>query len=332
MTKRLAVVLMLMLPVATAAQQTSGVSQQPERPKPEGSMVGYIDNAIVGTQLRIRFDAGYHAAFPDKAEFFYGKCGCYQDLTGPAGDPGAPGPEAVVTDLRFQELRLNAEFAAHKKISLLVELPLRWIQAKSFSPAAGSFPNQQGLGDILAGVKLGLVASEDRRHLTLQFRVQTPSGEASRGLGTGHTSIEPALLYYERLSPRFALESEFALWHPFGGSPGVASASDPDPRRFAGDILFYGVGPSYQLYKGDRVRFGPVLELAGWHILHGYQTVWSAPTPVGEKIDGTDIVNLKAGVRTSIGDRNSIYVGYGRALTDAVWYKDIVRVEYRRLF
>jgi hypothetical protein len=332
MTKRLAVVLMLTLPFAAAAQQTGGVSQPPERPKPEGSMVGYIDNAIVETQLRIRFDAGFHAAFPDKAEFFYAKCGCYQDVTGPAEDAEAPGPEPVVTDMRFQELRLNGEFAFHQKISLFVDLPLRWIQPQSFSPVASTFPGQSGLGDIAAGVKLGLIASEDRRHLTVQFRVETPSGDASRGLGTGHTSIEPALLYYERLSSRFALESEFALWHPIGGSPGVASASDPDPRGFAGDILFYGVGPSYQLYKGDRVRISPVLELAGWHILHGYQTAWSAPAPVGQKIDGTDIVNLKAGVRTAIGTRNSIYVGYGRALTDAVWYKDIVRVEYRRLF
>jgi len=323
---------MLTLPITAAAQQAGGVSRPPERPKPEGSMVGYIDNAIVETQVRIRFDSGFHTAFPDKAEFFYAKCGCYQDLAGPAGDTGAPGPEPGVTDLSFNELRLNGEFAVHKKMSLFVDLPLRWIQPRSFSPVGSTFPNQNGLGDILAGVKLGLAASEDRRHLTFQFRVQTPSGEASKGLGTGHTSLEPALLYYERLSPRFALESEFALWIPLGGSVGVASASDPDPKRFTGTILFYGVGPSYQLYKGDRVRFGPVLELAGWHVLHGYQTVWSAPVPLGEKIDGTDIVNLKAGVRTSLGPQNSIYVGYGRALTDAVWYKDIVRVEYRRLF
>jgi hypothetical protein len=27
--------------------------------------------------------------------------------------------------------------------------------------------------------------------------------------------------------------------------------------------------------------------------------------------------------------RSSIYVGYGHALTDATWYDDIVRLEYR---
>jgi hypothetical protein len=29
---------------------------------------------------------------------------------------------------------------------------------------------------------------------------------------------------------------------------------------------------------------------------------------------------------------SSLYVGYGRALTGAVWYKDILRVEYRLMF
>jgi hypothetical protein len=46
---------------------------------------------------------------------------------------------------------------------------------------------------------------------------------------------------------------------------------------------------------------------------------------------GTDIVNLKIGVRVGI-DRGSFYAGYGRALTDAAWYTDIVRFEYRYSF
>jgi len=29
---------------------------------------------------------------------------------------------------------------------------------------------------------------------------------------------------------------------------------------------------------------------------------------------------------------NDVYIGYGRALTGEVWYKDILRVEYRRFF
>ena len=39
-------------------------------------MVGYVDDAIVGSQVRIRFDAGFKDNAPDRAEFFYPQCGC----------------------------------------------------------------------------------------------------------------------------------------------------------------------------------------------------------------------------------------------------------------
>src|SRR5947209_20618620 len=41
------------------------------RPVIEGSMVGYVDDAVVGSQIRIRFDAGFHDRSPDRSEFFY---------------------------------------------------------------------------------------------------------------------------------------------------------------------------------------------------------------------------------------------------------------------
>ena len=46
-------------------------------------------------------------------------------------------------------------------------------------------------------------------------------------------------------------------------------------------------------------------------------------------IDGVNIVNAKFGGRLVLGSRNSLYVGYGKALTDAVWYDDVLRFEYR---
>jgi hypothetical protein len=41
------------------------------------SNVGYIDSAIIWSQLRMRFDAGYGVNAPDRAEFFYPKCKCF---------------------------------------------------------------------------------------------------------------------------------------------------------------------------------------------------------------------------------------------------------------
>lgn len=312
----------------------SGTVPTPPRPKPEGSMVGYIDNAIVGSELRFRFDAGFHTEFPDRAEFFYAKCGCYQALAGsglPAYDPNAPGPKpGVATDLNYQEIYAYGEYAPNSRISFFGELPVRWLQPKSFVPDTGRFSNQSGLADIRAGFKLAMYASDDS-YVTFQFRAFAPTGDASQGLGTDHPTIEPSVLYYQKLGSRAALESEFSFWHPISGSAGVASTSNSNPDSFAGNVLFYGVGPSYELYNKGRTRFAPVVELAGWHVLGGFQTVWVAANRIGDEVAGTNIVNLKMGGRLSVG-RSSIYAGYGRGLTNDVWYKDLFRAEYRYSF
>jgi hypothetical protein len=323
-----------------ATRQPSAPSPPPSgdgsRPRSERSMIGYIENAIVGSQLRFRTEAGFNAEFPDRAEFFYAKCGCYQsNLAGsglPAYDPKAPGPgPGVVTRLNFQQLFFEGEYAFKGRVSLFVEVPVRWIQPTGFVPGFGSFGNQSGLGDVRAGFKAALFASSSR-YLTFQLKGYFPSGDASKGLGTNHYSIEPAVLYYQALSQRLAVESEFGIWHPIGGSAGVVSASTSAPERFAGNVLFYGVGPSYELLSGERVRFAPVVEIVGWSVLGGFQTVWVSPTEIGDPASGTNIVNIKIGGRLGLGAHNSFYIGYGRALTSAVWYTDTVRFEYRYSF
>jgi hypothetical protein len=80
------------------------------------------------------------------------------------------------------------------------------------------------------------------------------------------------------------------------------------------------------VYQGTRARVAPVVELVGWHVINGFQTA--------DKGDagGTNIVNLKVGARAVWDSRHSFYVGYGHALTNATWYDDIVRFEYRFSF
>lgn len=296
-----------------------------ERPPADPSMVGYIDDAIIGSEVRIRFDAGFGDDTPDRAEFFYAKCGCYRGLPSNAlaHDPNAPGPgPGIVTNLNFQQLYFNIEYALTKRFSVFAEPLVRGIQPQTFAPGTGSFPSHSGIGDLRAGFKLAMLASPDR-YLTFQFRTYFPTGDASQGLGTNHYSLEPALLYYQRFSNRLSLESQVGDWIPTGGSAGVASSSNPHPGRFSGNVFFYGVGPSYELYRSERVRFTPVVELVGWSVRGGFQT--TTPAQAG----GTNIVNIKIGARTGFGAHSSVYVGYGHTLTSADWYNSILRVEYR---
>jgi hypothetical protein len=294
-------------------------------------MVGYVDDAIVGSQIRIRFDAGFNNDTPDLAEFFYAKCGCYRGLAtaAPAAfDPNAPGPPAgnnivIPRTLNYQELYLDAEYAPARRFSVFAEVPFRWVQAQGLiAGAPGSFPDTGGISDVRAGFKVGVLASSDHS-LTGQLRVYFPSGDSMKGLGTNHWTIEPSLLYFQKISDRAAFESEIGDWHPTGGSAGVPTASS---SKFSGDVLTYGFGPSYTLYRGENVRFAPVLEMVGWHVFGGFET----GTP--SDVTGLNIVNLKLGARTTFGSGNSLYVGFGHKLTKADWYQDIVRVEYRYSF
>jgi hypothetical protein len=81
-------------PSAQSNTRKAQSSERTSKPKPEipGSMVGYIDNPIVDSEIRIRFDDAFEDRFPDRSEFFYAKCACYRMLSGPAQDPNAPGP------------------------------------------------------------------------------------------------------------------------------------------------------------------------------------------------------------------------------------------------
>ena len=75
------------------------------------------------------------------------------------------------------------------------------------------------------------------------------------------------------------------------------------------------------------------MELAGWSVLGGFRTTCGDVTCFLEANDpGGNIVNIKFGGRLVLRDQNSIYVGFGKALTDEKWYDKIFRLEFRRSF
>lgn len=318
--------------VATATQTRPAAPVRPSvqipvpKQRRKASMVGYIDPAPLQTGVRIRFDSALHNEVPDRAEFFYAKCGCYRDLpsTHPAYDPESPGPRpGAADDLNFQQLLAKVEGQVTPRISLFVELPLRWIQPKHFVPGTGAgFPNQQGLGDIRGGVKLGLLDTSTQS-ATVQLQLFTPTGKADKGLGTDHLSVEAMVLHNSRVADRAQVEWQAGIWHPLDGAAGFPTADDT--KQFAGDIVIYGVGVGVDAYQTPKVRIVPVVEVVGWHVVNGFESV-------ATDASGTNILNLKIGARIFTDSQNSIYAGYGRGLTEAKWYRDIFRVEYRYAF
>jgi len=336
--KRAVIVLLTLLPSAALAQE-GVVIPKPEapearqapaaaRPSDAGgrrrpSMVGYVNDSDVATQLRIRFDTAYNVKAADRAEFFYAKSGLFKTLpaTNPNYDPNAPGPgPANATRLNFQQLFVHAEYAPSPRLSVYGEIPLRFIQPQAFSPANASFDSASGISDIPFGAKAGL-ASNEHRQITASVQFTAPSGDPLKGLGSDHWSIEPALLYHERAGI-VSIESQIGEVFPTDGSAGLPTSSS---EKFAGKVVYWGVGPSFEIVRQSDFAFAPVVELVGWHFVDGFQTGGLA------SVAGLDVVNAKAGGRFLFG-ANSLYVGYGRAITHKWIYEQILRVEYRVAF
>ena len=321
------VVPLLAAPMAQVQQPSSRIGLGGRR---RPSMVGYVNDSTIRSQFRIRFDASNEITSPDRAEFFYGKCGCYRSLPTNLDifDPNASGPgPAILTNANSQQLYFLGEYGMmENRASLFVELPFRWLKPQEFVPGTGSNDDQTGLSDMRVGTKLNLM-STDNGQATALFQVGLPTGDSKKGLGTNNTSIETALLIGQGVGERAGVEAQFGGIFPIGGSAGIPTSNE---KKFAGRVLYYGVGTSYDVYSSDTVGLAPVVELVGWRVMSGFMTVCEGSLCFAEA--NGNIVNLKIGARLVMHGQSSIYVGYGKGLTDRTWYEDIFRIEFRRYF
>ncbi len=307
-------------------------SRRPRRrASPRMSNVGYVDNAVVGTQLQVRFDYNAGIDRADRAEFIQGKCGCYRQLDRDPDAPGAADPdvedpfsEAIIgTEAQYLDYALDAEFAFHPRASVFAEIVYRTAQVAGVR-------DWVGWGDAAVGFKAAILMQPER-FLTAQLRTYLPTGDASEGLGTDHVSLEPSLLLYNELTSRARLEAEVRYWVPLGGSTGKGVEGFDDSDDYAGPVLRYGAGLGYDLIEDSWLRFTPVVEVVGWQVLGGLATYSENGRASGlesEDATGTMILNVKTGARIGLGGHD-LFAGIGFALTEDVWYDQIIRVEYR---
>jgi hypothetical protein len=275
-----------------------------EGPIVSDSGAGYIDNAIVGHVFRFRYDASYNNPQPGRAEFFWPVAGGF--------GPG-PGPDPSVD---YQDFSAYLELLMLPRLSVFIEAPARLLNPELRD-------NTAGLGDSNIGFKYAL-SQDSCSTITAQFRVYLPTGDGDRGLGTDHASLEPALLHYRRLSQRMAFFAELRDWIAVGGTP-----------NFAGNVLRYGLGTSYQLNDCDACRpLSAVFEVVGWTVLEGATGITTFP-PLQTQFTsavGDTIVNAKVGLRWQLTPDTDLYAGYGHALTHETWYEDNFRIELRWLW
>jgi hypothetical protein len=277
----------------------------------------FIDNALPFTHLRVRYDANYDVPFADRAEFLFAKNGALA--------PDALGLPLPETNVDYQEATAYLEYAIANEFSVFIEAPYREI-----NPDINQ--NTSGLGDINLGFKT-VLRQYGGEFLTFQTRLYTSSGSAQDGLGTGHVSVEPALLYSRQFGNDGWVFAELRDWIPIEG------ADD-----FEGNVLRYSLGYGHVVFEtcDHAKRITPVVEAVGWSVLSGKQSNNGIVTDAEDQT----IVNINAGIRFSCNggvevcpsecggfdETTSFYIGYGRAVTGNFWAEDLMRLEFRVLF
>lgn len=266
-----------------------------------------VDTAIdvAGAAVQFHSDRGLNVA--DRAAYFW--------APGPLG-PGYD-PEVNLLDTR---LRLAV---GNRRAMAITEFSLR-----SLDPTDA--PNTTGFGDMVIGAK-ALMLDGRRLKVASVFRTYLSTGPASRGLGTGHTSLEPGLLTRYCLSPSTFLFSEVKYWTPIGADV-----------NYSGDILTCGLAISTIFRESDVYAVLPTFEVRTLSFLFGGQTNGLAPPgggapdpqPIVARIDGRTAIEIYPGARFVLGPRGDmglweLNVAAGFTLGEDAWFDSRLLVGLR---
>ncbi|MEZ6088579.1 MAG: hypothetical protein R3C05_11240 [Pirellulaceae bacterium] len=202
----------------------------------------WVDSARTQNRVRARWDYGLGMILPDRAEYFWARVG----RLGPDPQPGS----ATVNELDYHELSMYTE-TAHGAFSVFTLTPYRSLYMNEAGHAAG-------FGDIQVGTK-SMLHDTPLLQVTLQMTTSIPAGNAKFGLGTGHVSLEPALLFGLALTSKDFMQAQVAEWIPLGG--------DTD---YAGALLRWGIAWNRILWQRDQDNLMTMnLDFVGWSFQHG---------------------------------------------------------------
>ncbi len=246
------------------------------------------------TMTRIRWDSAFNFGFPDTAEFFWAQI-------------GTKGPKNPESSLHYNQLSFYQEVAA-KGASMFVEIPY-------LSVMPDINPSAAGFGDMNVGFKTVLL---DRELLlvSMQFRTYIPIGVPSKGLGTGHVSLEPSLLAALKVTPTTYLQMQFADWIPLGGTPG-----------FAGMTFHYHLSLNQLLcHLGDCFNMVATMEFNGYSY-RGEYTVFPGGGVLG--MAGSEFFSAGPGLRVQFCENFDAGIGAAFGVGNFHGPDQFYRTEFR---
>jgi hypothetical protein len=265
-----------------------------------------IDTTQPLSNFRIRYDSVYNLTFPDRSEYFWAA----------AGSKG-PAPERSVD---YQDFRFQQELAT-ENFSTAIDVPIRILNPEFNG-------NNAGVGDIGLTTKLVMLNGNEWQ-MTQITRTTFNNGNAKKGLGTGHVSIAPGMLFRYKWNDLTYVHSEIELSFPIAGDP-----------VFSAPVLKYGFGLSHLYYDSDEFAIIQTLEFVNIWFLDGNKTlpplgpVPPNPFPAQVDIDGEGAFNLVHGLRfvcDTGGDLGLVEYGIagGLGIGSTGWYTGQLAADLR---
>lgn len=290
----------------------------------------FTDAARPITQTRLRWDSAWDFHNPDRAEYWFARQATNPNQTiGTARGNGGPGRgiPAALHSLNFEELSLYTE-GATGRVGAFVEIPYREVSVNLASFENGSkFPeqSQSGFADMTVGAKTLLLDCE-LMQMSFQFKTFIPIGQSSKGFGTNHVSLEPALLFALKITPRTYLQAETAYWIPIGGDD-----------VFQANVFHSHVSLNHVLWNfNNKVQLIGTAEANLWHVFGGADTLDFRLSPLDTNVYAesgtTTIASIGPGFRLVICDKIDVGVGSAFAVTGRAWARDTIRAELRLRF
>jgi hypothetical protein len=261
----------------------------------------FVDAVRPQTTQRLRWDSGVNLIFPDRSEFFWARA-----------DGSGKGPKPVTglaeRRLDYNDLSLYTE-GATGRIGIFTEVPYRTVDPEVDAHASG-------FGDMTVGTKTLLFDCE-LLQVGFEFKTYLMVGNARKGLGTGHVSLEPSGLLGIRLAEDTYLQTQFSEWIPIAGDPG-----------YAGSIFHYHASINQVLCRIlPNVPLIGTLEFNGWSFQHGQYT-----DPINGAFQGSSgdtYLSFGPGLRLVVCDKIDFGFGTAFALTHGHWADQLYRTEFR---
>jgi hypothetical protein len=270
---------------------------------PAANAAFFAESTRPVTQMRIGYDAARDFIQPDRAEFFWARA------DGRGKGPGPVNGQAVPA-LDYDRLRLITE-AGTGRASLIVTTPYQ-----SVSPSIGG--GSAGFGDITIGAK-SLLFDTELLQVGMLFNTYVPSGNFGRGLGTGHVSLEPSLLFALKLTTDAYVQGQVSQWIPIGGD-----------TRYQGSVLHSHLALNYVV-----ARIAPDAPVVANLELNTYSFQageFTGPGLVPQAASGRTFVSLGPGVRAYVTSKIDIGFAASFALTDFALPQQFYRLEVRFRF